>query len=50
VLLQLRELRSGYEVRFSFGVRYSFGSLFNNVVNPRFGNRGGDRDFDDDFN
>jgi hypothetical protein len=50
VLLQLRELRSGYEVRFSFGVRYSFGSLFNNVVNPRFGNRGGNRDNDNDFN
>ena len=50
VLLPLRELRSGYEVRFSFGVRYSFGSLFNNVVNPRFGNRGGDRDNDNDFN
>ena len=41
VLLQLRELQSGYEVRVSFGVSYSFGSLFNNVVNPRFGNRGG---------
>jgi hypothetical protein len=24
----------------SVGVRYTFGSLFNNVVNPRFGNRG----------
>jgi hypothetical protein len=37
VLLRLRELQSGYEVDFSFGVTYSFGSLFNNVVNPRFG-------------
>lgn len=37
VLLRLRELRSGYDVRVSFGVSYSFGSLFNNVVNPRFG-------------
>jgi hypothetical protein len=44
VLLQLRELQSGYEVRFSFGIRYSFGSLFNNIVNPRFGDRGGDFD------
>jgi hypothetical protein len=42
VLLRLRELQSGYEVSFSVGVRYSFGSLFNNIVNPRFGNRGGD--------
>jgi hypothetical protein len=40
VLLQLRELQSGYEVSFSVGVSYSFGSIFNNVVNPRFRNRG----------
>jgi hypothetical protein len=37
VLLRLRELQSGYEVSFSVGLTYSFGSLFNNVVNPRFG-------------
>jgi len=37
VLLRLRQLQSGYEVRFSVGLTYSFGSLFNNVVNPRFG-------------
>lgn len=37
VLLRLRQLQSGYEVRFSVAVTYSFGSLFNNVVNPRFG-------------
>ncbi len=37
VLLRLRELQSGYEVRFSFSLTYTFGSLFNNVVNPRFG-------------
>jgi hypothetical protein len=49
VLLQLRELESGYEVRFEFGIRYSFGSLFNNVVNPRFGNRGTLDDDDNDF-
>lgn len=39
VLLRLRELQSGYDVSLSIGVRYSFGSLFNNVVNPRFGDR-----------
>src|SRR5688500_15359032 len=38
VLLQLRQLQSGYELGFSVGVSYSFGSLFNNVVNPRFDN------------
>jgi hypothetical protein len=37
VLLRLRQLRSGFQVGFSFGVSYSFGSIFNNVVNPRFG-------------
>jgi hypothetical protein len=37
VLLRLRELQSGYEVSFQVGLTYSFGSLFNNVVNPRFG-------------
>jgi hypothetical protein len=44
VLLQLRELQSGYDVSFSMGISYSFGSLFNNVVNPRFGNRDDDDD------
>lgn len=38
VLLSLRQLQSGYEVGFRVGLTYSFGSLFNNVVNPRFGN------------
>ena len=37
VLLRLRELQSGYQVEFAIGLSYSFGSLFNNVVNPRFG-------------
>ena len=37
VLLRLRELQSGYEYSLSVGISYSFGSLFNNVVNPRFG-------------
>lgn len=37
ILLRVRQLRSGYEVGFSVGVTYSFGSIFNNVVNPRFG-------------
>ncbi len=37
VLLRVRELQSGYEVEFSIGLSYTFGSIFNNVVNPRFG-------------
>lgn len=39
VLLRLRELQSGYDVSFSVGLSYSFGSIFNNVVNPRFPGR-----------
>ncbi len=41
VLLRVRELQSGYEVRLSVGVSYTFGSIFNNIVNPRFGGNGG---------
>jgi hypothetical protein len=37
VLLRLRELQSGYDLRFDINLGYSFGSLFNNIVNPRFG-------------
>lgn len=37
VLLSLRQLQSGYDVGFRVGLTYSFGSLFNNIVNPRFG-------------
>ncbi len=41
ILLRLRELQSGYEVSLSVGLSYSFGSIFNNIVNPRFGGGGG---------
>ena len=37
VLLRLRRLQSGYEYNFDVGIRYTFGSIFNNIVNPRFG-------------
>ena len=37
ILLRLRELQSDYRVGFDISVRYTFGSLFNNIVNPRFG-------------
>lgn len=37
VLLQQRQRATGYSYWGGFGVRYSFGSIFNNVVNPRFG-------------
>jgi hypothetical protein len=37
VLLRLRQLQSGHEVNLTFGLSYSFGSIFNSIVNPRFG-------------
>ena len=37
VLLRLRRLRSGYEYNLQIGLTYTFGSIFNNIVNPRFG-------------
>jgi hypothetical protein len=37
ILLELRELRSGYDYQIAFGVTYTFGSIFSSVVNPRFG-------------
>jgi hypothetical protein len=41
ILVRMRELATGYRYYFSVGVIYSFGSIFNNVVNPRFGSSGG---------
>jgi hypothetical protein len=38
VLLQRKQLASQYEFWGGIGLNYSFGSIFNNVVNPRFGN------------
>jgi hypothetical protein len=42
ILLRQRQLLTGYQYFFNFGVNYSFGSIFNNIVNPRFGGGGGD--------
>jgi hypothetical protein len=42
VLLRLRQLATGYQYFVGFGVTYRFGSIYNNVVNPRFsGSSGG---------
>ncbi len=38
ILLQLQELASTYRVDGGLGITYTFGSIFNNIVNPRFGN------------
>jgi hypothetical protein len=37
VLLQRRELETQYYYWMSFGVSFTFGSIFNSIVNPRFG-------------
>lgn len=37
-LLRLREQATGYEIEAGIGLSYTFGSIYNNIVNPRFGN------------
>ena len=37
ILLRRRELASGYRYSAEIGLSYRFGSVFSNVVNPRFG-------------
>lgn len=37
VLLELRDLATDYRYDLSFGISYTFGSIFNSIVNPRFG-------------
>lgn len=38
ILLRLQELRTAYSIDGSIGFTYTFGSIYNNIVNPRFGN------------
>ena len=40
-LLRLRQLATSYSYFANFGISYSFGSIFNNIVNPRFGGTSG---------
>jgi hypothetical protein len=42
VLLQRRALLSNYRFTGNVGFAYTFGSIFNSVVNPRFGSGTGD--------
>lgn len=37
ILLQQKELRTEYDFNFDISLSYTFGSIFSNVVNPRFG-------------
>jgi hypothetical protein len=41
ILLRRQQLATQYSYFTSFGLTYTFGSIYNNVVNPRFGNSGG---------
>jgi hypothetical protein len=41
ILLRRQQLATQYSYFTSFGLTYTFGSIYNNVVNPRFGNGGG---------
>ena len=38
ILLQLQELETNYHLEGEIGITYTFGSIYNNIVNPRFGN------------
>ena len=40
ILLQLQELATNYRIYGGIGLTYTFGSIYNNVVNPRFGHGG----------
>jgi hypothetical protein len=41
VLLRRKELATQFSYFTSFGLTFTFGSIYNNVVNPRFGDSGG---------
>jgi len=40
IILRRRQLETGYSYFFMFGLSYTFGSIYTNVVNPRFGSTG----------
>lgn len=40
ILLRRKQLETSYNYFFSIGFSYTFGSIFTNVVNPRFGSTG----------
>jgi hypothetical protein len=39
ILLEIRRLATSYDLRLQMGFNIRFGSIYSNVVNPRFGNR-----------
>jgi len=38
ILLEIRRLATSYDLRLEMGFSFRFGSIYSNVVNPRFGN------------
>jgi hypothetical protein len=42
ILLRQRQLETSYRCFYNIGFEYRFGSIFDNVVNPRFGCGGGE--------
>ncbi len=45
VLLRRKQLETSYDYWASIGLSYTFGSIYNNIVNPRFGGSGSGRVF-----
>ena len=41
ILLRRKEIKTNFSYFTHFGFSYTFGSIYNNVVNPRFGSSGG---------
>ena len=41
VLLRQRQLATDFDYNFRISLRFTFGSIFNNIVNPRFDAGGG---------
>ncbi len=40
ILLRRKQLKTSYDYFFSVGLSFTFGSIYTNVVNPRFGSQG----------
>ena len=45
-LLRLKEQATSYSLQGGISLTYTFGSIYNNIVNPRFGNGGGGGGYD----
>ena len=41
ILLRRKQIKTQYYIFTHFSITYTFGSIYSNVVNPRFGGSGG---------